>query len=57
MWNICHQSTLYPFRFEFEAILISIYFQFEVAVITKDGVVIEPAISSDTNWEIAPMVK
>ena len=32
-------------------------FQFEMAVITKDGVVIEPATSAETNWEIAPMVK
>ena len=32
-------------------------FQFEIAVITKDGVEIEPAASADTNWDIAPMVK
>jgi len=31
--------------------------KFEVAVITKDGVVIEPATTAHTNWEIAPMVK
>ena len=32
-------------------------FQYEVAVITKDGAVIEPATSADTNWDIAPLVK
>lgn len=31
--------------------------KYEVAVITKDGVVIEPVQSLDTNWDIAPMVK
>ncbi|KAM7437161.1 Proteasome subunit beta type-4 [Porites harrisoni] len=31
--------------------------KYEVAVITKDGAVIEPATSADTNWDIAPLVK
>lgn len=31
--------------------------KYEIAVITSDGVVIEPATSAQTNWEIAPMVK
>lgn len=43
--------------FELKLMVLSIVFQFEVAVITKDGVVIEPVTSADTNWEIAPMVK
>ena len=34
-----------------------IWLQYEIAVITSDGVVIEPATSAQTNWEIAPMVK
>ena len=38
-------------------VVLFIWFQFEVAVITKDGVVIEPATTAHTNWEIAPMVK
>ena len=46
-----------PSTLELELELEFIVFQFEVAVITKDGVVIEPVTSADTNWEIAPMVK
>ena len=37
--------------------LLLLIFQYEVAVITKDGAVIEPATSVDTNWDIAAVVE
>ena len=43
-------------QFEFKVCWFLI-FQYEVAVLTKDGAVIEPATSADTNWDIAPLVK
>ncbi|XP_070535384.1 proteasome subunit beta type-4-like [Ptychodera flava] len=33
------------------------YNRFEIAYITKDGPVVEPPVSADTNWEIAHYVK
>ena len=42
---------------DYMIITIIILFQYEVAVITKDGVAIKTPVVSQTNWEIAQYCK
>lgn len=40
-----------------EKLLFGCYFQYEIAIVTEEGVEIIGPLSSETNWDIAHMVR